>query len=947
MVFVFGEYELDIGRFELRRGGEPQPVEPQVFDVLHYLVAHRDRVVTKNELLDNVWGDRFVSESALTSRIKAARRLLGDDGKSQSVIRTADGRGYRFALDVVEREDAATSRPMAAPAARGDHATTTSDTEPPADTGAATTEYGWPLMGRRSELEQLASWFHDESRGGVLLVGAAGLGKTRLAEELVAVAAAAGLPTARAAGHPEARSIPLAAFAHLIPPEAIATTGDTAVDQATLFYRARAALEGDTRRLLFVDDVDQLDELSRALLGSLIADRAVFVVLTMRSRPTPVPTVEHLVKDGHLTRLELQPLPPDTAEALLHRTLGGPLLADTTRQLVDASLGNPGILRQLVESSLAAGRLSRMQSIWKLTGPLATPPSLASLLADRLDELEGELQHGVELLAVAGGLGLELLAELTGDDVPEELERRGLIRVRNEGRRLNAALSHPLYDEIVRSALPTLRVRRLKRELVDAVTAHGARRLDDRIRVVAWQLDAGGEVDPALLLQSATLAMLANELDTAERILTSAARSDPSAKVVQLQAELAFRQGSPRKVEQLLGSIDLTPLDDHQRAQIFRRRATNIFFETSDYHEATAMVDTGLETLRGPTARGSLDAHLSMLLATGGQVGLAIERATAALPEATGETRLELLRTLGLSLVHAARPLAGLELAREGEQLHASLPDTPTLPGISMLLFVEVAALAAAGQVDAARARADAVCRDYPNAQLRWIDTAIGRLELMAGRTADARRVLEPTINEARANRHGSIERWVLALHAYAHLMEGHPDLAEPELERVATLEVGARALYHPEIDRAHAWLAASRGDLDKARQMLVDSAADCDARGATGMVALLLHDVARLGFPELVVDRLNEIAAASDGSLFAARSLLVTGTVKDDADMLDQALTLFEDGGCRMYAAETAATLADVHRRAGRDNDADEAARRADLLRQVGDVTLVSPALR
>jgi hypothetical protein len=341
-----------------------------------------------------------------------------------------------------------------------------------------------------------------------------------------------------------------------------------------------------------------------------------------------------------------------------------------------------------------------------------------------------------------------------------------------------------------------------------------------------------------------------------------------------------------------------------------------------------------------------LEAHLSMLLATGGQVGLAIERASAALPDATGETRLELLRTLSLALVHAARPLAGLELAREGEQLHASLPDTPTLPGISMLLFVQVAALAAAGQVDAARAQADAVCRAHPNARLQWIDTAIGRLELMAGRTAHARRVLEPTINEARANRHGSIERWVLALHAFAHIMEGHPELAEPELERVGTLEVGARALYHPEIDRAHAWLAACHDDLDKARQMLLDSAADCDERGAAGMVALLLHDVARLGAPELVVDRLNEIAAASDGTLFEARSLLVTGMVDDDANKLAQALALFEEGGSRMYAAETAAVLAASHRRAGRAVEADEAAGRADTLRRAGDVILVSPLL-
>ncbi len=97
---VFGEVELDLAGHEIRRSGEPVPVEPQVFDVLAYLVEHRDRLVPKTELLDEVWGDRFVSESALTSRIKAARRAVGDNGRDQRVIRTVHGRGYRFVADL-------------------------------------------------------------------------------------------------------------------------------------------------------------------------------------------------------------------------------------------------------------------------------------------------------------------------------------------------------------------------------------------------------------------------------------------------------------------------------------------------------------------------------------------------------------------------------------------------------------------------------------------------------------------------------------------------------------------------------------------------------------------------------------------------------------------------------------------------------------------------------
>ena len=112
MRYRFGDFELDDERYELRRGGDPVPMEPQVFEVLAHLVRHHDRLVTKEELLDQVWGTRFVSESTLTSRIKLGRRLLGDDGRRQSTIRTVHGRGYRFAADVEQAT-------VAAPAAGG------------------------------------------------------------------------------------------------------------------------------------------------------------------------------------------------------------------------------------------------------------------------------------------------------------------------------------------------------------------------------------------------------------------------------------------------------------------------------------------------------------------------------------------------------------------------------------------------------------------------------------------------------------------------------------------------------------------------------------------------------------------------------------------------------------------------------------------------------------
>lgn len=95
----FGEFELDQARFELRRGGEPVEVQPKVLDLVFYLVAHAERVVTKTELLDHVWPGVVVTEASLSQAISAARRALGDDGTAQSLIRTVRGRGFRFTAE--------------------------------------------------------------------------------------------------------------------------------------------------------------------------------------------------------------------------------------------------------------------------------------------------------------------------------------------------------------------------------------------------------------------------------------------------------------------------------------------------------------------------------------------------------------------------------------------------------------------------------------------------------------------------------------------------------------------------------------------------------------------------------------------------------------------------------------------------------------------------------
>src|SRR5262245_44868713 len=132
--FRFADFEIDIARHELRRAGAIVHIEPQVFDLLVHLVRNRDRIVTKDELVEAIWQGRIISDAALSSRISAARRALGDSGNDQSFIRTLHKRGFRFVGDVEEDSSApaagAGDQPPSTPAAAHEAAKLVPDAEP-------------------------------------------------------------------------------------------------------------------------------------------------------------------------------------------------------------------------------------------------------------------------------------------------------------------------------------------------------------------------------------------------------------------------------------------------------------------------------------------------------------------------------------------------------------------------------------------------------------------------------------------------------------------------------------------------------------------------------------------------------------------------------------------------------------------------------------------------
>jgi DNA-binding winged helix-turn-helix (wHTH) protein len=120
MIVRFDQFSIDKEKFELRKAGEIVSVEPQVFELLVYLVQNRDRVIGHEELFEKIWDGRIVSQSTLTSRINAARAAIGDDGGKQALIKTVPRKGYRFVGQVKAEQSAAPALSAPAPTMRQD-----------------------------------------------------------------------------------------------------------------------------------------------------------------------------------------------------------------------------------------------------------------------------------------------------------------------------------------------------------------------------------------------------------------------------------------------------------------------------------------------------------------------------------------------------------------------------------------------------------------------------------------------------------------------------------------------------------------------------------------------------------------------------------------------------------------------------------------------------------
>ena len=742
-----------------------------------------------------------------------------------------------------------------------------------------------PLVGRQDELERIAQALARPTCRGVALIGPAGVGKTRLADKCRKLAETAGMAVLAATANATSARFALGSVAHLLPPPSGLADVHQDLQPTQLLQSARESLEaraGGRPLVISIDDAHHLDEVAAHLINHLATTNVAFVVLTVRSGEVVPASISALWKDGFVERVDLEALRWEDTGKIATALLGAPLDNAATTWLSRTSSGNALFLRELVLAGREDGTLKFEQGIWRMTtGSRPESPRLIELVEQRLEGLSNEERRAVEIIALAEPIGLEVIEALVGIDCLEALDRRGLVRIVADNRRLGIALTHPLYAESLKRGPLTLRKRADLGAVANALNARGARRREDPVRIAGWQLARGGRADPEVIFRAALAAQLNFDDHSAIELASAGLAQDP---VPFLRAELHLcralahmRHGRFRVAQEDLRDANALETTSDQTSRIAVLLAAALVEQDGDLAGAVRVLDVAISRLKTEPERLNCRLERATLLADSGQPRAAREEL-----DRIGSSPLaveqQILFALASESEHlsAGRPDSAIVAADRGLHLHLSNSTEVTTYHPLSHFLPRIFALLDGGELQRVETEGEWI-RERGESDRRPMAVTCGRIfvvlaVLRRGRPRSALALARAAMESASVQMQAYMVRIVWAVLAQAHAMLGEREAALAALREIDTRRGVVDGFGAIEVLLASARVAQVCGDANGSSTGLWTGVRDAQSIGNLRVVFAGLDELVHVHADHDAARLLIELAASGEGRLLGVR---------------------------------------------------------------------------
>ncbi|MDT5084292.1 MAG: hypothetical protein QOJ61_1335, partial [Mycobacterium sp.] len=766
----------------------------------------------------------------------------------------------------------------------------------------------WPLTGRSKEQRLIEAAIFDPGSAGVVVCGAAGVGKSRIAREALSSAESQGCEVRWIVGTSSARSIPLGALSSWAE-----SAGD---DNLELIRNAIASLTSSaagTTVVLGVDDVALLDDLSTFVVHQIIQRRAAKVVLTVREGESIPAGVRELWGGGNLDRLDLRPLSEAETTALVSAALDGPVNPQAAERLWTLTRGNPLYVRNIVEQEVAHERLAMQDDSWRWLGDPVLPPSLIELVEGRIGGLPSSVSDVIDALAVGEPIELGSLNRITDPAAVEQAEIRGLIALDRVGDRVEARLAHPLYGEVRRNRAAATRLRRLRGLVATELAASDD--CDDMqvlVRRATLSLDSDLKPDSDLLVRAASGAVWLWEFPLADRLAAAATLAGGAANAKLIRAYALSCTGRGQEADALLADVPADELADAVYGRMAFLRATNRLFTLADAAGAKELIDEASRAA-GPQARSCIDAFVTVYRAAMGEPHAAIE--------SSGKFTWKELPDLVAQRVTAwALALAFGELGRAGEAVAAAKAGYP-VPIRSFVIITDahISALLLSGRIADADAPAETIRQrqiEFRAFQFFQVGSvAVGRVALGSGRLDAAISLLTQSLESAQTSSDSNGWRYRCQIPLTTALaMRGSTDEAAALLGQLQKQRHPSWRYLDYEYALAKAWVAAAQGAISEAIMISLDAAETARGNGQFAPEVICLQTATQFG-ERSGGPRLRELESIVEGPRAGVAARFAEALHDDDGAELAAVSAKFEDMGDLIAAVDAAAHAAIAYR--------------------------------